>query len=227
MNQDVYDDSKGRKMTTLDYILNKFNIIYDKDTVMPIEIPNFGRDALASLFAELGFKTGAEIGVCDGNFSEVLAKNNPQMKLFSIDPWRPLPEYYDYRSKEIFEQMFINAALKLQKYTNCEMVQKLSTEAVNDFKDGSLDIVYIDANHRLEFVINDISIWLPKLKNGGIIAGHDYLEITKPTHTHVFEAVNAYTKSYDIKPWFVLGRDAKVRGEIRDKRRSWMWVKQD
>lgn len=213
-------------MNTLDYILKKLNITYDEKTQMPIKIPNFGRDNLAALFAELNFKKGAEIGVCDGDFSEVLAKNNPQMKLFSIDPWQPLPEYHDYRSKEIFKQMFVNATLKLEKYTNCEMVQKLSAEAVNDFKDESLDMVYIDANHRLEFVINDISVWLPKIKNGGIIAGHDYLEITKSSHTHVLEAVNAYTKSYDIKPWFVLGRDAKIRGEVRDKRRSWMWVKQ-
>ena len=212
-------------MATLDYILRKFNVTFDENTKVPIEIPNFGRDNLASLFAELDFKKGAEIGVCDGDFSEILAKNNPQMKLFSIDPWRPLPEYHDYRSKEIFEQMFKNATLKLEKYPNCEMVQKLSKEAVNDFEDESLDFVYIDANHLLEFVINDISIWLPKLKKGGILAGHDYLEIEKPSHTHVFEAVNAYTKSYDIKPWFVLGREIKSRGEIRDKRRSWMWIK--
>ena len=146
-------------------------------------------------------------------------------QFFCIDPWRPLPEYHDYRKKEIFEQMFKNATLKLKKHSNCEMVQKLSVEASKDFEDESLDMVYIDANHRLEFVINDISIWLPKLKNGGILAGDDYLEIKKPTHTHVFEAVNAYTRSYDIKPWFVLGRDTKIPGEIRDKRRSWMWVR--
>ncbi len=213
-------------MTTLDYILKKFNITFNEKMRIPIEIPNFGRDNMASLFAELKFKTGAEIGVCDGDYSESLAKNNPEMQLFSIDPWQGLPEYYDYRKKEIFEQMLVNATLKLKKYTNCTMVRKSSAEASKDFKDESLDMVYIDANHRLEFVINDISIWLPKIKSGGIISGHDYLEITKPSHTHVFEAVNAYTKSYNIKPWFVLGRDTKVRGEIRDKRRSWMWVKQ-
>lgn len=213
-------------MNTPDYILKKFNIAVNRRAAMPIEIPNYGRDNLASLFYELGFKKGVEVGVCDGDFSEVLAKSNPQMKLFSIDPWRPLPEYHDYRSKEIFEQMFVNATFKLQKYTNCEMVRKLSTEAVNDFKDESLDMVYIDANHRLEFVINDISIWLPKLRNGGIIAGHDYLETKKPSHTHVFEAINAYTQAYAIRPWFVLGRDAKIQGEIRDKRISWMWIKQ-
>ena len=82
-----------------------------------------------------------------------------------------------------------------------------------------------DPNLRVTCLDNFDSFYNPKVKKGGILAGHDYLEITKPTHTHVFEAVNAYTKSYDIKPWFVLGRDDKIPGEIRDKRRSWMWVK--
>lgn len=39
-------------MSTLDYILEKFNITIDEKTQMPIEIPNFGRDQLAVLFAE-------------------------------------------------------------------------------------------------------------------------------------------------------------------------------
>lgn len=44
-------------MNTLDYILKKFNITFDEKTQMPIEISNFGRDKMASLFSELDFKT--------------------------------------------------------------------------------------------------------------------------------------------------------------------------
>ena len=50
-------------MNTLDYILKKINIVFDRKTPMPLEIPNFGRDNLASLFEELKFKIGAEIVV--------------------------------------------------------------------------------------------------------------------------------------------------------------------
>ena len=42
------------------------------------------------------------------------------------------------------------------------------------YEDLSLDWVYIDADHRYEAVRRDILAWLPKVKKGGVIAGHDY-----------------------------------------------------
>lgn len=49
-----------------------------------------------------------------------------------------------------------------------------STEAADWFLDASIDFVFIDAAHDYESVTNDINAWLPKIKPGGIIAGHDY-----------------------------------------------------
>ena len=37
----------------------------------------------------------------------------------------------------------------------------------------SLDCIFIDGNHSSESVYNDINVWLPKLKNGGILSGDD------------------------------------------------------
>jgi cephalosporin hydroxylase len=42
------------------------------------------------------------------------------------------------------------------------------------YKDKSLDFVFIDADHKYEGVLADITAWLPKIRDGGIIAGHDY-----------------------------------------------------
>jgi predicted O-methyltransferase YrrM len=39
---------------------------------------------------------------------------------------------------------------------------------------GCLDMVFIDADHKYEIVIADIRAWLPKVKPGGILCGHDY-----------------------------------------------------
>jgi predicted O-methyltransferase YrrM len=49
-----------------------------------------------------------------------------------------------------------------------------SVKASALYTDGSLDFVFIDAEHKYEFVMMDIISWLPKVKQGGVIAGHDY-----------------------------------------------------
>lgn len=54
--------------------------------------------------------------------------------------------------------------------------QGQSWEGAALYQDGSLDWVYIDADHHYEPVCRDIDAWLPKVKSGGIIAGHDYCE---------------------------------------------------
>jgi hypothetical protein len=55
-----------------------------------------------------------------------------------------------------------------------------STEAAARFPDLSLDFAYIDADHRYEAVSADIQAWYPKLKPGGLFAGHDFLDGTLP-----------------------------------------------
>jgi hypothetical protein len=52
--------------------------------------------------------------------------------------------------------------------------RQASVQAAASFDDGSLDFVVIDAEHGYESVVADITAWLPKLKPGGILFGHDY-----------------------------------------------------
>lgn len=211
-------------MNTLDYILDKFNLSYDEATPMPIEIPNVGRDNLPSLFKELGFNAGAEVGVLDGDFTERLCQANPDLKLYGVDSWERLPGYEHYDADRL-KRAYDAAKEKLSKY-NCEIIKKTSMEAVEDFEDGSLDFVYIDADHSFQHVVNDVCEWIKKVKVGGIIGGHDFRRYSDDRgRYHVPEAVSGYAVAYHIRPWFILGRKKIVEGEIRDKDRSWMWVK--
>jgi hypothetical protein len=99
-------------------------------------------------------------------------------------------------------------------------------DAVKDFGDDSLDAVYIDGNHTLPFVINDIIEWSKKVKIGGIVSGHDYRKSKRiVSQNHVPYAVHCYVESYRIRPWFLLGRKEMYPDEIRDGNRSWMWVR--
>lgn len=55
-----------------------------------------------------------------------------------------------------------------------DIIKEQSWNAADFFEDGSVDFVFLDADHTEESVRKDVRAWLPKIKPGGIIAGHDY-----------------------------------------------------
>lgn len=202
------------------FILEKYGVKLGR---LPIEIPDMGRNQLAELFNELGFTEGAEIGVESGAFSEILCKANPKLHLSCIDAWTTYRGYRDYTKPETIATFYENAQKTLSQY-NTTLIRKFSMDAVKDFKDESLDFVYIDGNHTFQFVTNDICEWSKKVKPGGIIAGHDYHTYLKRRQIHVVDVVPAFTRAYCIEPWFVTGSKEKIEGVIRDTVRSWFWV---
>lgn len=182
-----------------------------------VEIPDCSRDDFPEFFKEMGFKVGAEIGVYVGGYSEILCKAG--LKLYSIDPWF----YPDNPAKNKGQEICYRVTQRKLRSYDCTVVRKTSMEAVKDFADGSLDFVYIDANHAFKYITEDIWEWSKKVKTGGVISGHDYVIIGD---CHVQHVVDAYTKALGINKWYVLGRSSALNGEKRDKHRSWFWIKQ-
>ncbi len=196
-----------------------------KEKGRPFEIPDCSRDDLPAFFVEMGFKVGAEIGVDRGEFSEKFCEAG--ITLYGIDPWKYDDDYIDRHSQARLDGFFESTKQKLSKYKNAKIIRKTSMEALADFSDYSLDFVYIDGNHQLKYVVEDIVEWSKKVKVGGIISGHDYIYTNPRTMAgicHVIPAVKAYTEGYGIKNWYVLGRKENVASERRDSWRSWMWV---
>ncbi len=78
-----------------------------------------------------------------------------------------------------------------------------SSCSADSFENESLDFIFIDSDHVYERVSSDIKAWLPKIKIGGILAGHDYCE----EHPGVIQAVDEifgtdWDKNYlDEKCW--------------------------
>jgi SAM-dependent methyltransferase len=187
----------------------------------PFEIPDCSRDELPQFFVEMGYKVGAEIGVSKGRFSVKFASQG--LTLYAIDPWKVYNDYNDARGQTFYNSLYQQAQKSLAPYTTCKIIKKPSMEAVLDFADNSLDFVYIDGNHEFKYVAEDVSEWSKKVREGGVISGHDYAYIR--LHCHVIPVVNAYTQAYNITNWYLLGRKTTLAGEKRDNLRSWMWIK--
>lgn len=207
---------------TNQYILDKFNLKADKS---PVEIPNFGRDQLAELFNELGFKLGVEIGVERGRYSETLMLANPELTLYGVDPYKAYKGYTDFVRQSTIQANKREAYERLKPFKNYHFLERFSIPASVGFKDESLDFVYIDGNHDFQNVVNDLAVWSKKVRKGGIISGHDYYNHRGPTHIHVYQAVNGFTDAWKIHPWFIAGTKAMPEGVIRDKSRSFLWVR--
>ena len=212
-------------MNVADFIHHKYNIKTDV-----IEIPNVGRTDLAQLFNDLNFRVGAEIGVAAGEYSHIIMKLNPQLeKMYGVDPHEGYSGYKDYVRKETFNKLAEDAHRRLDQYPQYEFVRKYSVEAAKDVPDGSLDFVYIDANHSDPYVTQDIEAWTPKVRKGGIVAGHDYARIKAKGYEDssnwaVIPAINKFAKDNNLQ-LYIWGLEAKIPGLKRDGSRSWSFIK--
>ncbi len=214
-------------VSTFDYIVNKYKLKIGRR--YEVEIPNMGREELAALFTELGFNLGAEIGVERGAYSEALLKANPQLHLYSIDPWKASayePGIHGIESEQKgYDTRYTETKKRLGAYT-CEIMRQDSQSAAKYFPEESLDFVYIDANHDFVNVATDLHIWNKRVRSGGIVSGHDYAFFPLKKANHVKYVVQTYTRAYGIVPYFVVGANLEHQpGMIRDTIRSWFWVK--
>ncbi len=171
---------------------------------LPISVKR-PRESLATLFPKLGLNKGAEVGVKKGAFSKCICEANPKVELYAIDVWKSALQHRADR--------YYRIARRTLAPFNCTLIKKTSMEAVDDFEDESLDFVYIDANHKFDYVCPDIIFWSRKVRMGGIVSGHDYFNHLRGGVVH---AVDGYTRAHNIQPWYV----------TREIYPSFFWVKE-
>lgn len=203
-------------MDTLEYIKKKYKL--DLNQPMPIPLPIGRMRDMPKLFNELGFKVGAEIGVFEGTLTNALLRRIPGLKMYGVDLWENYEDYKDDLASLALSGAY-EKAVENTKGFDCTLIRGWSNEVVKQFEDGSLDFVYIDGNHKFEYAIEDIALWAPKVRKGGIICGHDYKDWSKTNRwssMQVKEAVDAYTKVKRITPWFVTTNNGS---------NSFLWIK--
>jgi len=179
---------------------------------MKITKLNKTRKDLASRFKGVG----AEIGVERGVFSRTICKMGKIKKFYAIDCWETFGNYRDHVPQKRLDSFYETTKKRLAPY-NATLIKKFSLDAAGDFMDESLDFVYIDANHSYEEVLKDLEAWSKKVKKGGIVAGHDYVDQKKESsHYSVVQAVNDFVKKHNISELTVYAKDSSP---------SWKFVK--
>jgi len=141
------------------------------------------RDSLIRLLREHDCKHLAEIGVYKClTAMRVLEKLGDSLETYYlVDQWKP---FGDPKGKGENDagcpgrapwNNYLNLARKLEQQWDCVKVLHMdSKEAAQHVPDGSLDLVFIDADHSYKMCKRDIDVWTPKVRLGGIVAGHDY-----------------------------------------------------
>jgi predicted O-methyltransferase YrrM len=161
-------------------------------------------DVLASFMVEQGYKTFVEVGAKEGRTTGHILKNVPDSRVIAIDPWMadPAPANGD-KTREDYKAWDF-AKIEAEFWSNvgddhararCAMLRMTSEKAASIIETdatttwvykpigedaataecfGPIDLVFIDALHDYESVKQDIALWWPKVRIGGMLCGHDF-----------------------------------------------------
>jgi hypothetical protein len=127
-----------------------------------------------------------------------IANSQKNISFCCIDTWQGSTEHQNFHELKDLYNIFSTNMSSLSNYFT--PVKKTSLEAANMFENASIDFVFVDGSHEYIDVKNDILTWLPKIKKGGILAGHDYVPDSWPG---IVKAVN------ECLPYFTVDVEQK------------------
>lgn len=141
-----------------------------------------------------------EIGVFQGEFSKFIKKNLEPLELHLIDVFEGNGCSGDKDGNNIIWTNLNEEYYNLKNYfldDNTVTVHKgTSFDILNSFSDDYFDVIYVDGDHSYDGVKLDLSLSFLKVKNGGLICGHDY---TNDRFPGVVMAVNEFCEENNLK----------------------------
>ncbi len=158
---------------------NIFQVINRNHLDITSDFPEHDVKALESV-AQKALKDNivvAEVGSWKGMSTSVLAKTVKPFngKVFAIDHWQGSEGVPEHKQAET-NDMFATFRHNMEALGVLDIIYPMVMDSKNAsliLNDNCLDLIFIDADHRYSEVRTDIMMWLPKLRKGGIIAGHD------------------------------------------------------
>lgn len=157
------------------------------------------RDMLNDITDEIRISSAVEVGCYRGVSTECLAMFCGT--LFAIDPW----EDSDPSIKAAFDA-------RIADYANVVPLRNSSPAVCSNFSLAQFDLVYIDGMHTHDEVIADIEAWLPLVRPGGFLCGHDFADYQDSWASQWIQVQPAVRKT--------LGEPHKVYADS-----SWLWRK--
>ena len=157
-------------------------------------------------FAKNKFKgnpiVAVEIGTFEGYNAKSIMKELNVKKLYIIDPYLGYRDYIVSESEKTTSNLSVaekKARKKLRKYSGKIIwIKDTSDNALSKVPDN-VDFVYIDGNHEYEYVKRDMVNYFKKIKDGGILAGHDIASFPG-----VGEALIEFCSERKIKPMITI-----------------------
>lgn len=152
-----------------------------------VDIPGWTCSDMEALYREMArsYSDGVfvELGVAYGRSLALLARcAGSKAKIYGIDTWHEFIGQDNLHPVVVAHQKQFGTPREAcqENLRRCGVLDRVqlpvgdSAVMASKFKDASCDFVFIDANHHYLPVRTDIRAWIPKIKPGGVLAGHDY-----------------------------------------------------
>jgi hypothetical protein len=148
-----------------------------------------------NIFVELGVHNGFSYF----SFCQSVFETKSQTKCFAVDNWKG-DKHAGFYEDDVFQQ--VNSH-NHNNYSNFSKLLKMNfDDALNQFKDNSIDLLHIDGFHTYEQVKHDFNSWRPKLSDDAVILFHDVNEFRDDFGVHqLFEELKKIYKYYVIFPF--------------------------
>jgi len=139
------------------------------------------RSDIPTLLRRMNAQKICEVGVCEGCHFRNLIRAECVAHAVAVDLWTEtgIRAHNDcYTPQSELDRMH-NTMLELAKVdARVQVIKNYSPLAAKEFPDGYFDFVYIDGDHTYPGVWIDLCEWFPKVRSGGVLAGHDFFEYT-------------------------------------------------
>lgn len=165
---------------------------------------------VAPIIHQLNAKVIIEVGSWLGASSRVIAGSLPEdAVMICVDHWLGSPEHHfilNYNTTffdSLFPQFLSNTFLK--GFSNKLLPLRISSLDAANLIDIQADLIYLDASHETDAVYADLQAWWPKLRDGGVLCGDDWMWLSVRTAIKQFAQENGLTvhaRSDDNAFWY-------------------------